>query len=166
MSILFKLALVFALSTTKFLLAPALSLSMGLSFLQTWLSTTSGGIAGIFIFFFLSKILLRFYVKFLGKIVFNLKRSIYSFLNIDFPYQYGEKPPLRIFTRRSRNIVKYVRKYGLFGIAFLTPVVLSIPLGTFLVARYYSRNRYLVIYLCSSVLFWSLLMSSASFLFR
>lgn len=165
MSILLKIAIVFAISTTKFLLAPALSLGMGLSFLQTWLSTTSGGIVGVFVFFFLSKIFIKLYNKHISRRIFEVRKKIYQILNVEFPYQYGEKPRVPIFTRRSRNRVKYVRKYGLLGIVILTPVLLSIPVGTFLVTRYYSSNRYLFLYLCSSVIFWSLLMSSATFIF-
>jgi len=165
LSVFLKIVIVFAISTTKFLLAPALSLGMGLSFLQTWLSTTSGGIVGVFVFFFLSKIFIRLYNKYLSRKIFEGRRKMYSILNVEFPYQYGEKRKVKIFTRRSRNMVKYVRKYGLLGIVILTPVLLSIPVGTFLVTRYYSTNRYLFLYLCSSVIFWSLFMSSATFIF-
>lgn len=165
MSVFLKIIIIFAISTTKFLLAPALSLGMGLSFIQTWLSTTSGGIVGVFIFLFLSKIFIRIYNKYFSKIVFETKRKIYKFFNVEFPYTFGEKRKVKIFTRRNRNTVKYVRKYGLVGIVFLTPVLLSIPVGTFLVTRYYSSNRHLFLYLSASVLFWSLFMSSATFIF-
>ncbi|MEZ5067446.1 MAG: hypothetical protein R2847_02715 [Bacteroidia bacterium] len=36
----------------------------------------------------------------------------------------------KIFTKRNRRIITLWRKYGLFGIAFITPVILSIPIGT------------------------------------
>lgn len=73
--------------------------------------------------------------------------------------------PARKFTYRNRITIKIVRKYGLLGIVVLTPIVLSIPIGTFIATRFYASNRYLVLYLSVSVIFWSFLMSSAISLF-
>jgi hypothetical protein len=134
---------------------------MGLNFLQTFLSTTSGGITGVVIFFFLSRWLLLLYAKYFVFYIHRLKKNIYYILNIEVPAVI----PARRFTRRNRFIIKIVRKYGLTGIVVLTPVLLSIPLGTFLATRYYASNRYLLVYLISSVLFWSLLLSSAISIF-
>ena len=73
--------------------------------------------------------------------------------------------PARRFTKRNRMIIKIVNKFGMAGIVILTPVLLSIPVGTFIATRYYSANRFLLVYLSASVLFWSLFMSSAISLF-
>jgi hypothetical protein len=71
----------------------------------------------------------------------------------------------KIFSFKSRAMVKIRRKYGLAGIVILTPVLLSIPLGAFLAARYYGSSRFLVLYLVASVAGWSLLMSGAIAIF-
>jgi len=156
-----KILIVFLVSSIKFLVAPALSFSMGLNFIQTWLSTTAGGILGVVVFFFLSKWLLLLYSRYFFYYFHLTRTKIYGFLNIKVP----KLIPARKFTRRNRLIIKIVRKYGLFGIAAMTPVLLSIPVGTFLATRYYATNRFLLVYLISSVLFWSLFMSSAISLF-
>jgi len=152
-----KILIVFAVSSIKFLIAPALSFSLGLNFLQTFLSTTSGGITGVVIFFFLSRWMLLLYARYFVFYMHRIKKKIYAFLKLEVPIEI----PARKFTRRNRFIIKIVRKYGLAGIVILTPVILSIPIGTFLATRFYASNRYLLVYLISSVLFWSLLMSSA-----
>jgi hypothetical protein len=152
---------VFAVSSIKFLFAPALSFSLGLNFIQTLLSTTAGGIVGVVVFFFLSRWILLLYARYFVYYFHLTKTRVYGFLNIRMP----KFTPPRIFTRRNRLIIKIVRKYGLFGIVAITPVLLSIPVGTFLATRYYSSNRYLLVYLSGSVLFWSLFMSSAISLF-
>ena len=157
MSGFLKILIVFAVSTIKFLVAPALSFGLGLNFVQTWLSTTAGGIAGVLIFFFLSRWMIVLYSKYFVYYFHRLKSRIYGTLDLKLP----KIIPSRIFTRRNRMIVKLVRKYGLIGIVVLTPVFLSIPLGTFLAARFYAGNRFLVYYLIGSVVFWSLFMSSA-----
>ena len=153
--------IVFAVSTIKFLVAPALSFGMGLNFIQTWLSTTAGGIVGVLVFFFLSRWLILLYSRFFVYYFHRSKVKIYSILDLKLP----KFIPPKIFTRRNRLIVKAVRKYGLAGIVICTPVLLSIPLGTFLATRYYTSNRYLVYYLMGSVVFWSLFMSSAISIF-
>jgi hypothetical protein len=156
-----KILIVFAVSSIKFFIAPPLSFSLGLNFLQTFLSTSSGGITGVIFFYFLSKWIIQLYAKYLIFYFGVIKAAFYKFLNVAIP---ASLPP-RKFTRRNRFIIKIVRKYGLSGIVVLTPVILSIPIGTFLATRYYASNRYILIYLISSVLFWSLLMSSAISLF-
>ena len=161
MSGFLKILIVFAVSSIKFLIAPALSFSMGLSFVQTLLSTTSGGVTGVVIFFFLSRWLILLYARYFVFYMHRLKKGIYGFLNMGIP----AIVPARRFTRRNRLIIKSVRKYGLAGIVVLTPVILSIPIGTFLATRYYASNRYVLVYLISSVLFWSLLLSSAISIF-
>jgi hypothetical protein len=148
-------------SSIKFLIAPALSFGMGLNFVQTWLSTTAGGIVGVIMFFFLSRWILLLYSRYISYYTHVLRVKFYGLLNIKVP----KFIPAKRFTRRNRLIIKIVRKYGLAGIAILTPVLLSIPVGTFIATRYYSNNRYLLIYLSGSVLFWSLFMSSAISLF-
>jgi len=156
-----KFLIVFLVSSTKFLIAPALSFGMGLNFIQTWLSTTAGGIVGVFVFFFLSKWLLLLYSRYFFYYFHLLRTKIYGFFNITIP----NFIPARRFTRRNRMIIKVVKKFGMAGIVILTPVLLSIPLGTFIATRYFSANRFLLVYLSASVLFWSLFMSSAISLF-
>jgi hypothetical protein len=156
-----KILIVFLVSSIKFLFAPALSFSMGLNFIQTWLSTTAGGIVGVIFFFFLSKWVLMLYSRYFFYYFHLLRTKIYRFLNLTLP----KIIPARRFTRRNRMIIKIVNKFGMFGIVILTPVLLSIPLGTFIATRYYSANRFLLVYLSASVLFWSLFMSSAISLF-
>jgi hypothetical protein len=156
-----KILIVFLVSSIKFLFAPALSFGMGLNFVQTLLSTTAGGILGVVVFFFLSRWILMLYSRYFFYYFHIARVKIYSSLNITVP----KFIPARRFTKRNRFIIKLVRKYGLAGIVIMTPILLSIPVGTFVATRYYSSNRYLLVYLSCSVLFWSLFMSSAISLF-
>ena len=148
-------------SSIKFLIAPALSFGMGLNFIQTWLSTTAGGIVGVVAFFFLSKWILHLYSRYFFYYTHLIRVKIHGYLNLTTP----KFIPARRFTRRNRMIIKIVKKFGMAGIVILTPILLSIPVGTFIATRYYSSNRFLLVYLSASVLFWSLFMSSAISLF-
>lgn len=161
MSGFLKILIVFLVSSIKFLFAPALSFGLGLNFIQTWLSTTAGGIVGVVVFYFLSKWLLQLYSKYFFYYIHLVRVKVHHTLNITVP----KFIPARRFTKRNRMIIKIVKKFGMAGIVILTPVLLSIPLGTFIATRYYSTNRFLLVYLSVSVLFWSLFMSSAISLF-
>ena len=71
----------------------------------------------------------------------------------------------RVFTWKNKMIVLTVRRFGLVGIALLTPTLLSIPVGTIIAARYFRNPRKVVGYLCASVVLWSLILSSAVVIF-
>jgi hypothetical protein len=108
-----------------------------MTFLQTIFYTNIGGLLGIIASAILSKGLIKIYISFWPD---KLKRKIKN----------GKK-----FSRRNRLLVNLKKKYGLLGIAFLTPVLLSIPLGTFLVAKYYGQSKKSYGYLLFSQLIWS-----------
>jgi hypothetical protein len=55
---------------------------------------------------------------------------------------------------------KIRNKYGLLGIIILTPILLSIPLGTMLANRYYSTKKRIPLYLIISVICWSFILTS------
>jgi len=167
MSAFLKLLIVFVLSSVKFLLAPPLSFGMGLGYLETLVTTSAGGIMGVFLFYYLSRGLIRLYDRFIRKYVHNGIHWIAGKLNFGhlaekyFPIARKKK----VFTLTNRLIIKIRNKYGFIGIVILTPVLLSIPLGSFLAARFYPRKQFTVLYLSASVILWSLIMSSALAIF-
>jgi len=153
-----KYLLILAISSVKFLFAPPLSFEFGFTFLQTWLVTTIGGVAGVVFFFYLSKGILALYFRYLARHFspYYMKLRAVVWKRNQFPI-----PASRIFTFRNKSLVKIRRRYGLPGIVILTPILLSIPLGTFLALKYYSGQKNLLAYLLLSIVGWSLLMSSA-----
>ncbi len=68
----------------------------------------------------------------------------------------------RLFTRRSRQMVRVWNRYGLIGVAFLTPVLLS-PIGGAMIALSFGGSRKRVLqYMFVSAVFWAF---TQSFLF-
>ena len=125
-------------SATKFFLAPSLAVYLGYGFLNSILITSIGGILGFFIFF-----------KF-GIIIYKWYQSFFSKKN---------KPK---FNRRNRTIVKIKAKYGLWGLAILTPCLLSVPIGSFLASRYYSKDKRTFPIFVVFIIIWSILLTSIS----
>jgi hypothetical protein len=122
---------------------PLVIMQFEFSFLETILWTNVGGIIGIYFFAFLSEKLIAWWNR-------NFRRSRRS------PDESKERPKKK-FTKRNRRIVYIKQKYGLIGIAVSTPFLLSIPVGAFLVVRYYRASRTKFLYLIAANLFWSLI---------
>jgi hypothetical protein len=144
---------VFLLSTVKFFFAVPLALKQGLSYWQTVITTTSGGLVGIFLFYYLSPGIMKF-LNFL----YHGIRQILGFNDLRLSYKKKKH-----FTRRNKFIVKLRGKLGVFGIVAFTPILLSIPLGAILANKYYRHNKLILPFLCASVLTWSLLLTTAFF---
>ncbi len=122
---------------------PLVIIQFEFSFLETILWTNVGGIAGVYFFAFLS-----------GKLIVWWKRI---FRRSNRKILEDEQQVKKIFTRRNRRIVRTKQKYGLIGIALITPFLLSIPVGVFLVVRYYHASKMRFLYLIASNLIWSLI---------
>jgi len=127
-------------STWKFAATfPVAVYVFNMSFFQTVLYTNMGGLLGIIVSGFLSKSLVVLYERFWPE---KLK---------------FKKKPKRKFTKRNRRLVTFKRKYGLPGIVVLTHVLLSIPVGTFLIVKYYGQNKLNYLYLLFCQIGWSVL---------
>ena len=67
---------------------------------------------------------------------------------------FTSKHPKKIFTKSNRRIIRIKHRFGLTGIAILTPIFLSIPIGAFLAERFYKHKVKFILYLSVSAVFW------------
>jgi hypothetical protein len=126
--------------TWKFALTfPVAIFGMKFPVIKTLIFTNIGGVLGLLFFTYLSELIINFWLKYIKPKV--------SFLN-------KEKP---VFTKRRRKFVKIKSKYGLSGIIFLNPILLSIPISSFLVVKYYGKKMQNILLLFFGQLAWSLL---------
>lgn len=68
------------------------------------------------------------------------------------PEKYGKH-----FSKFSRRLVYFKKYFGLGGLAFVTPLLLSIPLGVMMALFLTSNERKIILYMCLSLVFWSLI---------
>jgi len=138
-----QIILIILSSSVKFAMTfPLAVFQFKFSFAETVLWTNIGGLIGIYFFGFLSdKLIVWWQKKFGGKIKLTVT---------------GESKK-KIFTNRNRRIVRIKQRYGLAGIALITPLLLSIPLGTFLMVRYYQKSRFKFGSLIASNIIWSVI---------
>ena len=83
-------------------------------------------------------------------------------MELEIHYQYIEKmmPQRKIFSKRSRSMVKMWSKYGLLGMAALTPILFSIPIGTFIMSCMEKNKKKILLYMFISILCWSLALTT------
>jgi hypothetical protein len=111
---------------------------MKMSFWETLIYTNIGGVIGAVIFFYFSDFLIRLWKRYWPESLSVHRRK------------------KKVFTRGNRRFVILRRKYGLPGIVFLSPVLLSIPLGSFLAVKYYGTRTRNIVWLIAGQVFWSL----------
>ncbi len=138
MNAFFKILGVYLTCTVLFCKAgvpTALLLFRG-DFITFFLVCTAGGITGNVVFTYLSAAIIK-------KIhAYRVKRHLIH-----------KKP---IFTPFNRRVIKVKQRFGLFGIAAITPLLLSTPLGAFLAERFFKKKKKIIVYLSISVVFWEL----------
>lgn len=109
------------------------------SFLTGFLMNISAGFTGVSFFFFLSD-------YFMGRAHQKRVRRL-----ID-----GTSKPKKSFTLLNKFLVRGKRKLGLFGIAILTPMFISIPLGSIVTAKFFTHKKWAYPSLLLAVVFWAL----------
>lgn len=148
------------LASFKYLFTLPYALLIGLDYKIAVASLLFGGIGGFLFFYYLYKpvvsLLLRVKPVFCQYLPKNLE-----------PYCIPGKQISRNITisRKTRFLARLKSNYGMWGLIISTPLFLSVPLGAFLVRRYYSRRRNVVFYMIVSFVGWTILYSGIIFLF-
>jgi len=127
-----KLISVGALSMFKFSFAPFLGAKLGLHFFNSYITCTIGMNLSVLIFSFFGKYIKQFFVG----IFYKSKKR---------------------FTPSNRRLVTIWQKYGLYGVAFLTPPLLTPPVGTLLASGFGEPRQRIVLFMLVSSTLWGLL---------
>jgi len=121
-------------SSVKFFLAPSAVYLSGYSYLETISITVLGGMIGVFGFYYGGS---AFFAWFSNR------------------FSSSSSKPKKVFNKKNRIIIRVKNAYGLFGLAALTPCLLSIPIGSILAAKYYRNDRRTIPAFLAAVVFWS-----------
>ncbi len=141
---IFKVIPIFLLCMVKFVVGvPALYAATKWGFLPMFIVSSIAGICGVIAFLFFEKWIFKGW---------DWLRTKY------FP---RKNPPQKkkLFSRKNRIFVKILNSYGLPGIAFITPTIISIPVGSILAGRLFNNNKKVLVFLSVSVILWSALLS-------
>jgi hypothetical protein len=130
-----ELALLLLGAATKFAVAASylLSPASDYTYFEIVLTLIIGGFTGILFFYFFS--------NWVNKVLNKLLKK---------------KKEKKIFSKKVRRFINIKNKYGLIGIALITPLVISIPVGSFIASRFFAKNKYTLLFMLGGVLFWAL----------
>lgn len=126
-----KISQVFLLSMIKYFYAPLYGVAIGVGFWENFIAAAVGG-----------SLAFTLYYQFAGKVVqfFHWLAEVTDLKRPKVRIR-RKKPRNRIFIKRNRMVVKLRRNYGMWGIILLTPVLLSLPVGAFLLRKYYHGEK-------------------------
>ncbi len=127
-------------STAKFSMVSFAVIASGLG-IQSALMNVAGGIIGIIVFTYLGSKISIWLVK-------------------KWPNKYGKR-----FSKRNRFLVRIKRSFGLGGIAFLTPIILSIPVGVMFCLSITNNRRRILWNMIAACVFWGLVLFVPYFAF-
>ncbi len=127
-----KLASIIIASTIKFIGGPLTGAALGVPWVQTALGTALGMMLSVVV------------VTFAG----NAIQAV-----ID---RYRSRKPRR-FTKRTRRAVRIWKRFGMAGIAFLTPLILTPIGGTAIAVSFRVGRLRLLSYMLVSAAFWAVL---------
>lgn len=161
-----KIIHVVLLASVKYFLTLPYAMIIGLDYKQAVASVLVGGIGGFLFFYYLSKRAIQIY--------YQIRPYAYTLIPVRF--RAGNKglsagiknqshKRKRIFSKRNRFIARFKKTYGFWGIIVTTPVILTIPVGAFLANKYYSRKRFIVLYMILSIIGWAGVLSGFIYLF-
>ncbi len=140
MELLLKYLSVFLISTLKFIGGPVLGEAEHLSFLETFAFTVLGMMATVVIVTYLGTwIRRRFFERSLNK-------------------RKSTKPNI---TPKRRRLVRIWQRFGIRGLAFLTPIFFSPVIGTVLAVAFGERRPRIIRYMLVSAVFWGLILTFA-----
>jgi membrane protein DedA with SNARE-associated domain len=125
---------VFLSSMVKFIGGPLSGTAFGLSWIETCVFTVLGMMTSVLIFSLLG--------AGVRSRLFNRRRK-----------------KRRLFTSRNRRIVRIWRRYGLKGVAFLTPVIFSPIVGTIVASSFGEPWKRIFVYMFVSAVFWGVVFS-------
>ncbi|MFN5912737.1 MAG: hypothetical protein ACK45H_15450 [Bacteroidota bacterium] len=120
---------VFFLSTFKFIFAPFTGELLGLDFWITAMTCFAGGTFSAMLFFFSSE-------YFIVRSIRNKRKRKEEAIKMGT--NWVEKPR---FTRTNKLIVRMKRTFGIYGICFWAPFLLSVPIGSIIAAKFYGKSR-------------------------
>lgn len=143
MDYLLKILTVVLWSAFKFIVGFSTAIVFKFNQFEILICTVGGGMLGVIVYMYLWEGILYVYHKFVPK----------------------KQKPFKI-NKFKRKLVVFIRKYEVWGIALLTPILLSIPIGTFL-AMAIEHNKWRIKFIMfASMCIWAIILIALKLLFK
>jgi len=129
-----KIITVAFFSSFKFLLGFAMAVGFGFNLFESLVAIVGGGMIGTVIYLYVWELLTKIYRKYFPKKTHHTK-----------------------FYKHTRWVVRMIRKYELYGVAILSPLVLTLPVGC-LIANQIEPNKWRIkLFMFVSLIVWTII---------
>ncbi len=132
---------VYLISMVKFFAGPLTGVAVGLTYFETVLLTIAGMMTTVIIFSVIGRAFSKWWSK----------------------RQRAQNKPM--FSKKNRRIVAIWNKFGVVGVAFLTPILLTPIVGTVVAALFGAPRKQIFIHMLWSSIVWSALLNLMVFEF-
>lgn len=136
---LLKVLTLFAMCLLKITFVPFIGFSFGFSWIESFIYAIIGGLISLTIFTQFDAYIMKAWQYF-------------------FPPKKGKK------IANARKYLRFWRKYGLYGVMFLSPLIIMIPLGGFLALRFGTTLKKIYFLMFLSLTFWSGVLTAIAYL--
>lgn len=143
MELLLKILTVLFWSAIKYIVGISFAIGFGFNQIEILLYTVLGGMMGVVVYLYLWEFILHTYYKYFPKKIKPIK-----------------------FTKWKRRLVVFIRKYEVWGVALLTPIILTPPVGTILASAIETNKWRIKLIMFFSFCFWTLLILGLKLLYR
>ena len=156
MEYILKLLSVFLIASIKYFWATPYSFGMKLNEWETIFFIEAGGILGFLFFYYLFGFLFK-ELKLLWPFVYNFTPILFKVrFEMWVKRQKLRHINARKFTKKNKMIVQMRKRYGMWGLVILSPIILSIPLGALLGNKYFKHNHHFIPYMILSIVVWGI----------
>lgn len=135
MPLVLKYLIVYALSAVKIIFGPTLGLAYGFSIWETTILSLAGMMTTVYLF------------SYFGVQIRKLTNRLFG------------RRKKKIFSKKTRRFVKIWRAYGVPGIAFFTPILLSPPGGAILASAFGGKKEEIIKWMWIFGAVWSLILT-------
>lgn len=127
--------------------------ALGLNYVETVISIFVGAVISAAFFFFSAEYFMQRAQKKRIKLMQEAHKN-------------GEKiAQKRVFSRMNKGVVRLKLRFGKIGICFWAPFLLSVPVGSIIVAKFYGKYSFTFLYVILGMLINSLLTSFIVYVF-
>jgi hypothetical protein len=141
------------LATIKFMFSAIPGPALGLNYVETVISIFVGAVISAAFFFFSAEYFMQRAQKKRIKLMQEAHKN-------------GETiAQKRVFSRMNKDVVRLKLRFGKIGICFWAPFLLSVPVGSIIVAKFYGKYSFTFLYVILGILINSLLTSFIVYVF-
>ena len=157
MEYILKLLNVSLIASLKYFWSTPYAFILDLNILEAFLCIEIGGIIGFLLYYTFFRFLFK-EIKILWPIVYKFTPLIFKVRFELWRKRRREKlMTRRKFTRMNKFIVRTRKRFGMWGIIILSPVILSIPIGAILGTKYFSHRHSFIPYMILSISVWGVI---------